>query len=76
MTQPTFSPDPQSLEEIFNTQGHELTDEQLEALILHFRSERARIAEAESQGKRITKAPKAPKAPASAPSLDDLLGEL
>jgi hypothetical protein len=76
MTQP-FSPDPQSLEEIFNTQGHELSDEQLETLILHFRSERARIAEAEAQGKRITK-PKAAKssAPTSAPSLDDLLGDL
>jgi hypothetical protein len=77
MTQP-FSPDPQTLEHIFNTQGHELSDEQLEALILHFRSERVRIAEAEAQGKRITKAkkPSAPSAPTSAPSLDDLLGDL
>jgi hypothetical protein len=74
MTQP-FSPDPQTLEHIFNTQGHELSDEQLESLILHFRSERARIAEAEAQGKRITK-PKKPSAPTSAPSLDDLLGDL
>lgn len=67
--------DPKALEQIFATQGHYLTDEQLEEFIAHCRAERARIAAAEAAGKPIRKA----KEPAStdAPlNLSDLLGGL
>jgi len=74
MSQTNFTPDPKALACAFNTQGHELSDEQLEILILHFRSERKRIAEDEAKGKKPSKA----KAPAAAEALtiDDLLGDL
>lgn len=76
--------DPKALEHIFATQGHHLTDEQLEQFIQHCRAERARIAAAEAAGKPVrkskveavveTKAPAKVSTTASMPSLDDLLG--
>lgn len=71
--------DPKSLEEIFNTRGHELTDDELEQLITFYRAERVRIMQQEAEGKRITKAknPSAAKAapPASA-AIASILGDI
>jgi hypothetical protein len=69
--------DPKALEHIFATQGHHLTDEQLEQFIQHCRAERARIAAAEAAGKPVRKAKVEAvagiPATASMPSLDDLM---
>lgn len=74
--------DPKSLEEIFNTRGHELTDDELEQLITFYRAERVRIMQQEAEGKRITKAKNpspsaaAKAAPPASAAIASILGDI
>ncbi len=63
--------DPEALEIIINKKAEEFTDEDIDALITHFRKERENFALTEAAGKRATKA-KAPVDPDLSKLLEDI----
>ncbi len=79
---PTQEISPEALDELFQRDPREITDQEFEAMVLHYRSQRGRFVQAEkdaaAQGKKQTRMPKqtGPKAPVNV-SLGDLnLGAL
>jgi hypothetical protein len=61
--------DPEALEIIINKKAEEFTDEDIDALIAHFRKERENFLLAEAAGKR---APRKPVDPDLSKLLDDV----
>lgn len=68
----TLPLDPAALEILINKQAEEFTNEDIDALVAHFRKERVNFAVAEAAGKRAPKKSKEVN-PELAKLLDDLL---
>lgn len=72
-------PDPQAIQAVIDKELSEVTDADVDSLILYFRQERAdfAIAEASGKGARGAKAKlKSPASPATTADVDDVLGDL